>query len=224
MILGNQSSQDRLLRKKVVAARLDCSLRTVDREAQDGRLTRVKVRGGVRFRESEVNKMIEGKRMIFKVEKRRFRENGVVRLTRCYHFRYRFGEMPVDRWKSLGVTDKQVAEKKAQEFIREQEREAAGILEPKVIRTAAMRPLAAHLEDYVADLEKRNRAGRGGRGARQLKCRSQPCLTNAIEGGFQRQSRLLHRLVKPAKRIRRTPTITQAMVSFLNWLKESGTN
>jgi excisionase family DNA binding protein len=62
MILGNQSSQDRLLRKKVVAARLDCSLRTVDREAQDGRLTRVKVRGGVRFRESEVNKMIEGRK------------------------------------------------------------------------------------------------------------------------------------------------------------------
>lgn len=99
------------------------------------------------------------------------RANGVLRLTRCYHLRYRFGEMPVDRWKSLGVTDKQVAEKKAQEFIQEQEREAAGILEPKVIRTAAMRPLAAHLEDYVADLEKRNRAGRGGRGARQLKMR-----------------------------------------------------
>ena len=103
--------------------------------------------------------------MIFKVEKRRFRQNGVLRLTRYYHLRYRFGEMPVDRWKSLGVTDKQVAEKRAQEFIQEKEREAAGILEPKVIRTAAMRPLAAHLEDYLSDLEKRNRAGRNGRGA-----------------------------------------------------------
>ncbi len=90
--------------------------------------------------------------MIFKVEKRRFRLNGVLRLTRCYFLRYRFGEMPVDRWKSLRVTDKQGAEKRASEFRQEREREAAGILEPKVIRTAAMTPLADHLEDYLADL------------------------------------------------------------------------
>ena len=46
--------------------------------------------------------------MIFRVEKRRFRQKGVLRLTRYYFLRYR---MPVDRWKSLSVTDKQVAEK-----------------------------------------------------------------------------------------------------------------
>src|SRR5436189_6163653 len=79
--------------------------------------------------------------------------------------------MPVDRWKSLGVTDKQVADKKAREFRQEKEREAAGILEPKVIRDAATRPLGAHLQDYLEDLEKRNRAGRNGRGGRQLKMR-----------------------------------------------------
>jgi hypothetical protein len=109
--------------------------------------------------------------MIFKVEKRRFRQRGVLRSTRCYYLRYRLGDMPADRWKSLGVTDKQVADKKAQEFRQEHEREAAGILEPKVIRKAATRPFAAHLEDYPGDLEKRNRAGRNGRGARQLKMR-----------------------------------------------------
>src|SRR3977135_1652601 len=109
--------------------------------------------------------------MIFRVEKRRFRKNGILRLTRCYYLRYRIGEMPVDRWKTLGVTDKQVADKRAQEFIQEKEREVAGILEPKVIRTAAMTPLSAHLEDYLADLEKRNRVGRNGRGGRQLKMR-----------------------------------------------------
>ncbi len=67
--------------------------------------------------------------MIFKVEKRRFREAGVLRSTRCYYLRYRFGDMAADRWKSLGVTDRQVAEKKAHEFRQEQEREAAGILD-----------------------------------------------------------------------------------------------
>ena len=60
--------------------------------------------------------------MIHEVQKRRFRKNGALRETRCYHLRYRYGEMLVDRWKSLGVSDKQVAEKKAQEFRQEKER------------------------------------------------------------------------------------------------------
>ena len=79
--------------------------------------------------------------MIFSVEKRRFRQNGDLRETRCYHLRYRLADMPTDRWQSLRVTDKQVAEKLAREFIQEKEREAAGILEPQVIRDAAKRPL-----------------------------------------------------------------------------------
>jgi predicted DNA-binding transcriptional regulator AlpA len=49
-----------LLRKREVAARWACSERTVDREANCGRLTRVKVRGGVRYRESEVQRKIDG--------------------------------------------------------------------------------------------------------------------------------------------------------------------
>jgi excisionase family DNA binding protein len=53
-------SNDKLLRKWEVADRLACSLRTVEREANEGRLTRVKVRGGVRFRESEILRIING--------------------------------------------------------------------------------------------------------------------------------------------------------------------
>jgi excisionase family DNA binding protein len=60
MTVAAQTSDDRLLQKKVVAALLACSVRTVEREVQDGRLTRVKVRGGVRFRESEVKRIIQG--------------------------------------------------------------------------------------------------------------------------------------------------------------------
>jgi len=48
------ANNDRLLRKKEAAALLACSPRTVEREASSGRLSRVKVRGAVRFRESEV--------------------------------------------------------------------------------------------------------------------------------------------------------------------------
>ena len=39
---------------------LACCERTVEREVSSGRLTRVKVRGGVRFRFSEIMAMING--------------------------------------------------------------------------------------------------------------------------------------------------------------------
>jgi excisionase family DNA binding protein len=60
MTVDARIATDRLLQKKVVATLLACSVRTVEREVQDGRLTRVKVRGGVRFRESEVKRIIRG--------------------------------------------------------------------------------------------------------------------------------------------------------------------
>ncbi len=60
MITKNENLPDKLLRKREAAHLLACSLRTVEREASEGRLTRVKVRRGVRFRESEVLKIING--------------------------------------------------------------------------------------------------------------------------------------------------------------------
>ncbi len=162
--------------------------------------------------------------MIFKVEKRRFRKGGILRCTRCYYLRYRLGEMPVDRWKSLGVTDRQVADKRAHEFIQEREREAAGILEPRVIRSAALRPLAAHLEDYLADLEKRNRAGRNGRGGRQLKMRVSTLLKECrwnVAFSISADSFIAWRSLQ--KNSARTLNhYLQAMVSFLNWLERVG--
>ena len=60
MIADVQSSGDTLLRKRQVAEKLACSSRTVDRLADSGRLTRVKVLGGVRFRASEVQAIMFG--------------------------------------------------------------------------------------------------------------------------------------------------------------------
>jgi len=162
--------------------------------------------------------------MIFKVEKRRCRKNGALCLTRNYYLRYRFGEMLVDRWHSLGVTDKQVAEKKAQEFRREKEQEEAGILEPKVIRIAAARPLAEHLGEYVADLEKRNRAGRNGRGGRQLKMRVSTLLKEChwnIAFNITADSFIAWRS-RQKKSARTLNHYLQATVSFLNWMERVG--
>lgn len=162
--------------------------------------------------------------MIFKIEKRRFRKGGVLRMTRHYFLRYRFGDMPVDRWRSLGVTDKEVAEKKAREFRREYEREAAGILEPKVMRTAALMPLSAHLEDYVADLEKRHRAGRNGSGGRKLKMRITTLLNECdwkVAYSINADSFVGWR-TRQEKSARTLNHYLQAMFSFLNWLERMG--
>jgi hypothetical protein len=97
--------------------------------------------------------------VIFKVQKRPSRQNGKLVETRCYYLRYRIGAMPSDKWKSLGVSDKQTANKLAQDFLAELQREEAGIIEPKLLRDAAKRPLKSLLEDFITDLETKNRAG-----------------------------------------------------------------
>jgi len=51
---------DRLLRKKEVAERLACSLRTVDRLVNAGKLTRVRIMGGIRFRLNQVVVLMNG--------------------------------------------------------------------------------------------------------------------------------------------------------------------
>jgi predicted DNA-binding transcriptional regulator AlpA len=51
---------DRLLRKKEAAAMLAYSLRSVDRLVAAGKLTRAKILGGIRFRLSEVQFLMNG--------------------------------------------------------------------------------------------------------------------------------------------------------------------
>ena len=51
--------QDKLLRKSDVVNRLSLSLRSVDRLVASGKLEKVKVRGSIRFRESDIVALIE---------------------------------------------------------------------------------------------------------------------------------------------------------------------
>jgi integrase len=53
-----------------------------------------------------------------------------------------------------------VAEQKLREVVREKEQERAGILAPKLERESAMKPLALHLKDFIADLKIKGRAER----------------------------------------------------------------
>jgi excisionase family DNA binding protein len=54
------TTEEKLLRKKEAASLLACSARTVDRLVALGRLTKVMVLGGVRFRLSQVRQIMQG--------------------------------------------------------------------------------------------------------------------------------------------------------------------
>jgi len=49
----------RLITKKMVAKRLSVSTRTIDRMVAEGVLNKVLLRGSVRFRECEIEKIVE---------------------------------------------------------------------------------------------------------------------------------------------------------------------
>ena len=78
----------------------------------------------------------------------RFRQKGR-RIWRC---RYRVGDATQITEVSLHTPDKRVAAERLRDLVRELEREAAGIISPRLQRNAAQRNLLDHLEDYVRDL------------------------------------------------------------------------
>ena len=51
---------DRLLKKREVAGILSCSTRSVERLVNAGRLSRVRILGGIRFRFSQVQMLMKG--------------------------------------------------------------------------------------------------------------------------------------------------------------------
>ena len=118
----------------------------------------------------------------------------------------------------------QSANKKAQEFLQEKEREAAGIIEPKFVRDAAQRPLTAHLNEYEADLVRRGRAGRGGRGASLLKARIVRLMNDCrwkLAGNVTPDSFTTWRNQHKAA-ARTLNHYLQGMISFLNWMERVG--
>jgi len=68
------------------------------------------------------------------------------------------GDKLVD--KSLHTSDKQVADKRLADLVRQMEHEREGFLPPKAIREAAARPLVDHLEDFIHYLESRKRSAK----------------------------------------------------------------
>ena len=73
--------------------------------------------------------------------------------SRIWRGRYRFAGKLKYTEVSLETADKQSAKKRLDEIVQELEREAAGIIAPKIQRESALQSLTKHLQDFITDLE-----------------------------------------------------------------------
>ena len=78
--------------------------------------------------------------------------NGKRVISRMYRLAYRLPGMSKKKFVSLGTSDKQVAEKKANEYLANLQQEEAGVTASRTIKNAAALPLADHLDGYLKDL------------------------------------------------------------------------
>ena len=77
--------------------------------------------------------------------------------SRMYRLCYQLPGMPGKKYRSLGTTDQQVANKKADDFLRELQQEQEGIIAPRAVREGVKQPLEKHLDDFVSDLRAQGR-------------------------------------------------------------------
>jgi integrase len=76
-------------------------------------------------------------------------------------WRWKYRQQPADTKiedVSLRTSDKQVAEKRRTEMLREKQHERDGIILPKSMRDAAQRDLANHLQDFIGDMRRRGKS------------------------------------------------------------------
>ena len=96
--------------------------------------------------------------MISYVYKPKRVRNGKPRVGKSYRGRYQLdGETGKPHDVPLRTRDRQVAEHRLHELVRDLQREALGIVPPKPLREAAVRPLSEHLPDFLADLTAKGR-------------------------------------------------------------------
>ena len=78
-------------------------------------------------------------------------------------WRWKFRLVPADGKildVSLGTADKQAAETKRSELLREKEHERAGLIPSKAAREAAQCKLTLHVQQFLGDLRAKGRNGR----------------------------------------------------------------
>ncbi len=84
-------------------------------------------------------------------------KNGKRIKARIYRLCYRMPWMTKQKFVSLKTSDRQVAEKKAREFLAELEQERGGLIAPKTVRISADKSLELHLDNFASDLRAQGR-------------------------------------------------------------------
>lgn len=149
------------------------------------------------------------------------KENGKRIRLRMYRLAYQLPGMAKKKFVSLGTSDKQVAEKKAAELLRELEQERAGVIPAKSLRDEGKKPLCELLESYVRDLRTSGRDSMYCYNVeRRLSKLLAGCKWNAVSDitGPTFQAWRDGQELAP-KTLR---DYQDAMMAFLRWLKEMG--
>ncbi len=135
-------------------------------------------------------------------------------------FRGRFKVTPNGKVRDvpLGTTDRQVAEKRLADIVREEQRESAGLIAPKSQRETASARLETHIQDYVSD---RRAIGRDEKYVRELE---QKLVKLASECGWQSAAQVTPEsfCAWRAKQRKNPKTLNEylnAINGLMNWLE-----
>lgn len=123
---------------------------------------------------------------------------------------------------ALKTSDQRVAEKKLMEFVKERERERAGLIAPRLEREAASRNLSEHVADYVADLAALNRAPRYIRLAESRFSRLCRECAWKMPADVTPNSFMLWRAKSGHLRAKTVNDYLDAANAFLNWMVKHG--
>ncbi len=160
--------------------------------------------------------------MIASVFKRHRRRDGKLELSQSYYARIRLdGEYAV-RTVCLNTSDKMVAEKKLADIVRDEERERAGIIAPKLERTSAQRALSEHIEEHVKDLVA---MGRSPEHIRHVRTRLLSLATACgwhLPGDVSADTFVTWRSGQKSIGPKTCNDYLNSFIAFFNWMKRQG--
>jgi integrase len=138
-----------------------------------------------------------------------------------YQMRYRLPGETKWHQKSLKVRDKQVAERKVAEFIKEEEREAGGVIPSKALRKSAAVSLEELVGEYSADLlgQKRNDKYVVNE-RRQILVPARDCCWTRV-GDISSEDFMKWRAANSSKSARTLNLYLASLKAFLNWMVAS---
>lgn len=155
-------------------------------------------------------------------QKRRDTRTGRTVASRLYSGRYRLDGESKARTVALGVSDKQAAEAKLREIVRDKERERCGVIAPETSRRDALRPISELVSEFVAD---RQRVGRCAGHVRQLREKlarlGKECSWRTV-GDITAASFVAWRTRQATLSAKTLNEYHHAVSAFCNWLRRQG--